>query len=202
MAALFAFSRVFRPGEPNCPSCSQILAGDEMQTEGLVRCSRCRTEILFHAFPALIRDRTPIRAGEKLANTEDASCYYHLDKVAELTCDSCGRFICGLCDLEIAGRHLCPVCFQANLSKGDNVRVERRRMLKDSVALWTAILPIFLFWPVTIITGPTAVFMALRYWKAPTSVVGRTKTRLILAILLGLAETGLWAMFFITLFNL
>lgn len=172
-----------------------------MQTSTLVPCSRCRTEILFHAFPALIRDRAPIRAGEKLANTEDASCFYHLDKVAELTCDSCGRFICGLCDLEMTGQHLCPVCFQTNLS-GGNIRVERRRMLKDSLALWTAILPIFLFWPATIITGPTAVFMALRFWNAPTSLVGRTKIRLILAILIGLAVTGCWLMLFISLFNL
>ena len=53
------------------------------------------------------------------------------------------------------------------------------------------LLPLF-FWPVTLMTAPAAVFVAIRYWKAPGSVVRRSKIRFVLAIVIALIEIAGW----------
>jgi hypothetical protein len=67
-------------------------------------------------------------------------------------------------------------------------------MLYDSAALSLAILPL-LFWPFTVVTAPMAVFMGFRYWKTPSSIIPRTKIRLVLAIVIGFIEIVLWVFF-------
>jgi len=69
--------------------------------------------------------------------------------------------------------------------------LQSHRILYDSAALSVAILPI-LFWPLTALTGPMAVFMGFRYWNAPSSIIPRTKIRLVLAIIIGLIQIVLW----------
>ena len=48
-------------------------------------------------------------------------------------------------------------------------------------------------WPFTLITAPAAIYVALRYWNAPMSLVPRTKIRFILAILFAGAELAGWS---------
>ncbi len=55
----------------------------------------------------------------------------------------------------------------------------------------TATLPVLTI-SFTIIGGPVAVYLAVRYWKKPTSIVRRYQWRKWLALALGLAETGGW----------
>jgi hypothetical protein len=67
------------------------------------------------------------------------------------------------------------------------VQLENRRTLYDNVALVVATLPFLMVWP-TIITAPMAIFLSIRYWKAPSSIVRRTKVRFVLAIVFALLE--------------
>ena len=72
-------------------------------------------------------------------------------------------------------------------------------ILVSGLALTLALVPLLL-WPFTLITAPAALFVAIRFWRAPGSVVQRTKIRLILALFLALAQIvgwgiGFWAMF-------
>ena len=89
------------------------------------------------------------------------------------------------------GQHLCPVCLESGSKKGKLSSLENHRILYDSAALSLAIVPI-LFWPLTVFTGPMAVFMGIRYWNAPSSILPRTKIRLVLAIIIGLIQIVLW----------
>jgi len=144
--------------------------------------------LLVEVFPALFRNPSTARAGEAVLVEEESSCFYHAQKKAFTVCEACGRFLCALCDLEFAGQHLCPPCMESGRRKGKIKSLENHRTLYDSVALWIALVPLLLF-PFVIVTGPIAVFVAVRYWNKPSSILPRTHIRKIIAILLGLIET-------------
>ena len=76
--------------------------------------------------------------------------------------------------------------------------MENHRTLYDTIVLTLAIAPMLLVWA-TIITAPMAIFMAIRYWNAPTSIIPRTKVRSIVALIMGSLQTIGWSVFFYTL---
>jgi hypothetical protein len=152
-------------------------------------------------FPALFRSASASQAGEAVVLEEMSSCFYHAQKKAVTLCEACGRFLCGLCDLEFAGQHLCPQCLEGGRRKGKMKSLENHRVLYDSMALWIAIFPLLLY-PFLIITAPLAIFVAVRYWHRPSSIIPRTNIRKILAIFLGLIElfiVGFFAYFLLSL---
>ena len=65
--------------------------------------------------------------------------------------------------------------------------LENHRTLYDSMALWLALFPLILY-PFVIVTAPIAVFIAIRYWHKPSSILPRTNIRKILAIVIGSIE--------------
>ena len=68
----------------------------------------------------------------------------------------------------------------------------RERTLWDSVALSLATYPMLIFY-LTIFTAPAAIFVALRHWKSPRSLVPRTRFRFVLALLFAGAQVVGWA---------
>jgi hypothetical protein len=97
-----------------------------------------------------------------------------------------------LCDIEFHDQHLCPQCLEAGKNQGRLTRLENHRVLYDNVALYLAVLPLILMWPATLVTAPMAIFVAIWYWRAPGSIIPRSKVRFVLAILLGLAQIAGW----------
>ena len=128
-------------------------------------------------FPALF-------AGPQAAATGEVS-------LAVVTCHQCGRFLCALCRVEFKGQDWCPGCLEASSRKRKQVDFENHRVLYDSVALAVATFPfLMLFWP-SLIGAPLALYVSIRYWKAPTSILPRTKVRFLLAIVLALGQLAL-----------
>ena len=142
----------------------------------------------------MFRRITPGKEGEAVMEETESSCFYHPQKKAVLPCEGCGRFLCALCDCEFNGQHLCPTCLETGRTKGKIKSLENRRTLYDTIALSLAILPIGLivFWFLTIITAPMALFMAIRYWNAPRSIVHRTKIRYVLAMIFATLQIAGW----------
>jgi hypothetical protein len=140
------------------------------------------------AFPSIDRIETGVSPELLQAETE-ASCYYHPQSRAARVCESCGRFLCALCDLEVEGRHICPRCFETGVSEQKIETAVQRRTLYDNIALALATLPLLLFWP-AFIAAPWALFLVFRHWNDPSSVVPRTKIRFTLAALFAIAEIG------------
>jgi hypothetical protein len=64
-------------------------------------------------------------------------------------------------------------------------------MRYDKIALGLATAPV-LFWVVTIFTAPAALYVAIRYWRAPGSLVRRWRPWLYLATILACTEIGAW----------
>lgn len=142
-------------------------------------------------FPAALRPPGPAAPAEAIMVEGEASCFYHPKKKAVLPCESCGRFLCALCDLELHGQHICPACLKAGKQKGKIRQLENRRTLYDSLALAVAVYPMIFVWT-TIIGAPIALYIAIRYWKAPTSIVSRSRWRAWLAIVIALLQIAGW----------
>ncbi|HLN02211.1 MAG TPA: hypothetical protein VK335_23180 [Bryobacteraceae bacterium] len=150
-------------------------------------CPSCGTETRVHAFPALFRSQPAPAVGE-LSVAGEAGCFYHPDKRAIVTCHLCGRFLCGLCNVDFKQQNWCPGCLESSSRKRKGIDFENHRVLYDSVALAFATLPFLaLFYP-SLIGAPVALYISVRYWKAPGSILPRTKIRFLVAILLAIGQ--------------
>ena len=67
----------------------------------------------------------------------------------------------------------------------------RRVVLYDNIAMAVAMLPLPFVFP-TALTGPLTVFLVFWCWRRHAPPLGRSRVRLYLAGVLGLAETGVW----------
>jgi len=165
-----------------------------------VPCPACGVPLLAEVFPALFRTIPAGRSGEVIMVEGESSCFYHPQKKAVLPCDGCGRFLCALCDCPLHGQHFCPACLEAGRTKGKIKSLENQRTLYDSIALSLTILPL-IFYYLTFMTAPVAIYVAIRYWNAPQSIVRRSKIRFIMAILIALLEIAGWAALFVFIFS-
>lgn len=169
-----------------CGECSWPVAPESWNREEGVRCPGCREKIIAVVFPAIAARRTGA-APEAIAADTEASCIFHPSSRAVVPCDECGRFLCSLCDIEIDGRHLCPTCFNAGVASNKLETAETQRTMFDTRALALATFPVLLFWP-AILCAPYALFIVVRRWRSPGSIVPRTRIRFYLAALFALAE--------------
>ncbi|HTZ18363.1 MAG TPA: hypothetical protein VMB78_07975 [Dissulfurispiraceae bacterium] len=172
----------------DCPKCDASIE----YTSDITRCPSCDTKLLIEIFPAFFRQ--PASASASLAADEESACFFHPRNKATVSCAMCGRFICSLCDVELSGQHVCPSCIESGLKKRKITNLENRRILYDDIALALAIIPIIFFWP-TIITAPASIYLSLRHWKSPTSIIHRTKVRFVVAIFISLLQLAGWGLF-------
>ena len=181
-----------------CPACQAwLLEGVFSQTQ-MSPCPACGVRLQVEVFPALFHSRSIGRSSETIIVEGESSCFYHPQKKAVVPCQGCGRFLCALCDCELNGQHFCPACLDAGKNRGKIKSLENQRTLYDSIALSLAIYPLLIFY-FTLVTAPMRLYVALRYWKAPRSIVRRTKIRFVAAIILALLQIGGWCALFVTL---
>lgn len=181
-----------------CTKCRASLPPALYNAPDLRPCPACGAWTQVEVFPAALRPPGPGTVGEAVMVEGEASCFYHPAKKAVLPCESCGRFLCAVCDVEMNGVHLCPACVESGKKKGRLKQLENRRTLYDSLALAVAVYPMILVWP-TLIGAPASIYIAIRYWNAPSSVVPRSKWRAILAIVLALLQIVGWIGIFIAI---
>ena len=174
-----------------CPRCRALLPATLINALAPAPCPGCAARLEVAAFPAWLEQRAA-QTGETLVLEADASCFYHDQKRARAVCEHCGRFLCALCDVEYHGAHLCPTCIASGHEQARQPAFEHQRRLYDSLALGVATLPL-LVWFVTILTAPVALYIVVRYWRAPGSAVRRgTHWRMGLAALVALTELTVW----------
>lgn len=182
-----------------CPQCKAPLTESVFNRVELIPCPACAAPLQVEIFPALFRRAASGRDGEALMVDGESSCFYHPQKKAVLPCQGCGRFLCALCDCELHGQHFCPACLEVGRKKGKIKSLENERTLYDSIALSLAVLPLIIFY-FTVITAPMALYIAIRYWNAPRSIVHRTKIRYVFAIFFAALQILGWGLgfYFIT----
>ncbi len=183
-----------------CPSCRNALPKAICNTGEMAFCPSCDTSVQVEVFPAFFQSTLTGAKAETIVETGTSSCFYHENKKAVIHCDTCGRFLCALCDLDIGGAHICPACAEAGRKKGNVAELETNRVMYDSAALVLAI-GAFLIWPIAVITAPTAIVLAVLSWRRPGSLVPRTRLRSYIAILVAILQLIGIAGFFIILSN-
>jgi len=152
-------------------------------------------------FEAHDRPPLPGKFADALIAPEDAGCFYHPESRAQAPCDVCGRFLCALCDIHLQGQHICPTCLNSGRKKRKIHSLENERVMYGGLASVLAIVPLILFWPVTLITGPLAVVIAIYGWRKPQSITGARRLSYVTAIVFGLGETAGWAVIITYLFK-
>ncbi len=182
-----------------CPQCGFALAAESWQGAETVQCVKCQSALFGRVYPAIGKPVEAAATGER-ALDGDSVCFFHPGKKAALSCERCGRFVCELCDMPLGARHLCPACIESGLGTEKLPELVTRRTCWSRIALGLAILPILLgfLFPLWLITGPTAIILALYGWNKPGSLVhGRRRVTAVISIVLGLLQiVGAVAIFY------
>ena len=181
-----------------CPKCRAWLLEGIFNLPELSPCPACGVPLQVEIFPTLFRKINPGQGGEAVTVEDESSCFYHPLKKAVLSCDGCGRFVCALCDCHLNGQHFCPACLETGKSKGRIKSLDNQRTLYDGIALSLAIYPLLIFY-FTLITAPMALFVAIRHWKSPPSLVRRGKIRFVVAIIFAVLQIAGWMILFVAL---
>ncbi|MEI9999183.1 MAG: hypothetical protein WDO13_08415 [Verrucomicrobiota bacterium] len=174
-----------------CPKCQAALEVPPQVWDFAATCPSCASALETHLFPAFFRPVEVGAAASALVDPTEASCYYHPQKQAAGVCDGCGRLICALCSVELGAEHLCPSCIAAGKKKGKLTTLEDHRVRYDSIALSLAIFS-FLFYVLAIVLAPAAIYTAVRHWNSPGSLLGVSRTRFVVAIVLALVALAFW----------
>lgn len=180
-----------------CTRCRTALDNSFLNRGGLSPCPSCGVPLEIEAFAALFRPVAQGVDGEPVMVDGESSCFFHPQKKASVPCHACGRFLCALCDCELNGEHFCPTCLETGKQKGKIKNLENQRTLYGNIALSLAIYPVVLLVGIyfMFLTAPLAIYVALRYWKAPVSIVGGGRARHVLAIIIGVVELVGWVGF-------
>lgn len=173
-----------------CARCNMPLPIWELAGHEAAVCTQCGSSNTARVFPAaLAAPGAP--APVEFAADGEAACFDHPGKRAVAACQQCGRFVCQLCAVEFGAATLCPSCVAAGSGKAKAANLETSCVLYDSIALMLPLVSLLL-WPFTLITAPGAVVFTLMKWRQPISLVRRNRWRFVMALLVGLVESGLW----------
>lgn len=178
---------------PPCPKCKAPLEGLCDTEAG--QCGACATVLQVLLFPARRRAKPVARAARSVDG--DATCFFHAQNQAVSVCEGCGRYVCVVCEIPgDGGRKLCPPCVSAGRKKA--VVKADEIVTYDAMATTLALVPI-LMWPLTLVTAPAALFLAIYGWRKPRSLVRPGPGRFIAAIVIASLQIGGWAFFLLSL---
>ncbi len=167
----------------------------------LVACPSCQVLMRADVFPAFYREIPSGQSGDTLQMDKEAGCFFHPRKKAVVPCSVCGRFVCALCDVALSGRHLCPPCFEKGKTKRKFKSLENQRTCYDTIALLVATVSILMYW-FTIFTAPFVIYLTIRHWNSPSSIIPRTKIRFVLAFIIASLQIAGWIFMFSNMFTL
>lgn len=175
-----------------CPKCSRPVPPENLNTGSAFTCQGCRGEIVLDVFPAVRRMHVAVPAGS--AGEGEAVCFYHDHRAAQAACDGCGRYVCALCDVPVGRQHLCPECLASRNREGRGQMFPSRRLRGDLLALALAVLPVVLVFTIflSIVTAPAALVIVFVMWRKPPSLVGWTRTWLVVAGVIASLEILGW----------
>lgn len=164
-------------------------------------CPSCSSQILVELYPSAFNKDQTNDIGKKITLDDDASCFYHPEKKADLVCDTCGRMICSLCEVAFQNKNICPSCLEKGKIKGKIKDMENYRFRYDELALMVALLPLFIFPPASLITAFIALYIGIKYRNKPSGITGGTGIRFKIARVTASLIIFGWVLLFFVLWN-
>ena len=168
-----------------CPICAApIDAG-----AALAECRGCRVKLELSVAP-MARSRSEAIAGS-IAAEDDARCRFLPELKAETVCDSCGALLSEKAAAHWGAKVFCLPCVHRvrardAVDKGQGLL--GRLKIYDNLAL----LLVTLLAPLSLLTAPVALYLLIRYRRAPRGLVPRTAGRWWLALVLSLISLSVW----------
>lgn len=166
-----------------CGGCAARIPPANWNQEYDQPCPVCGRAVTVTVFPVALRPPAPA-VPEPVLTGQEAGCFHHTGNRAVAACDNCGRFLCAVCDIETAGGHICPACFDRTDQPAAHERVNY-----DTVALALVTWPMLLCW-VPVLTTPAALFFAFKFWNAPSPVFPRGRWRLWLTLVIAALQVA------------
>ncbi len=166
-----------------CGRCKALIRVPLPESSTAYVCEHCGAEIEAHVFPALLKNPADGRSPEELIDPDDAGCFYHPTKKAEVHCESCGRFLCALCHVEFEKWQMCPQCVE------QGVRTGRLGLLRTSMALYNKIVR----YSIIPFLAPYALYLFIRHRNDPVAVRIDVRFREIKFVMFCVAQT-LWCL--------
>lgn len=189
-----------------CPNCGETWPADLANRLMPGRCPSCRAEARLHVFPALFRAESTGAEGGSAAIDGESTCFYHPGKRATEICEGCGAFMCALCDVELAGRHVCPRCIErGQVPEARETMIPphtRLDQIAGSLGL-LSLLTFFMCFP-GIMLGPLAVGFGIASLARPRGPVPYVRWGAAGGIIAGGIATLLaisWMLFFFSVFT-
>lgn len=181
-----------------CKRCGDLIPASLYNKGSFTACPSCNVPIMIQVYPAFYSENNTKNV-ESISEGQ-AACFYHPQNIAVVSCESCGRFLCNVCDIEFDGSHICPGCLEAGRKKRQIGNLDSNRMLYDSISLKLSFYPLILF-PLTIFTAPISLYLAIRNFNKPISIISRSKYKYLAAILISSIEILGWACIFALAFT-
>jgi hypothetical protein len=186
-----------------CSACDRSLPLPATVGSGSIACSRCDQATGVWLFPALFREKSSTGA-QQILDEGQSSCMSHPTKKAVAVCSGCGRFLCGLCDIDWGGDHLCSTCIGHRKQNDTDNELRSEYFHYDRVVMSMVLLSILLtFMGIGVFLVPVAIYVGWRYWSEPWRPVPHGKWLMIIALTLAFfVMLGLGAFLVFFLVNL
>lgn len=176
-----------------CPHCDQALRGIDLTPEGMGTCPSCGRKSVVVIFPALTtgNNTSPPALPDDPPAEGESACFYNPKRRATKECSHCGVLISDAWAAHWGSDTVCLKCLEHLREKGQDARFQGSRTLWDNIALTLSLVPftVVLWWAI-VFTAPAALFLGIRHWNSPRSMVPRGRWRLVVAILLALIQVG------------
>lgn len=175
-----------------CPGCDLYLELEPVDS-GVLPCPSCRMPIEYVLLPAATRHASGAVRSER-ASEGEASCFQHPHKRATQECAGCGRYLCPLCAVSVAGTCVCPECLRTGKRSGKGPIAERfkgNRFVPADAAMTLSVLGLIIL-PAAFLTVPAALTLAVLSFFREGSLVNPRRWPAWVAIALSLFEAFFW----------
>lgn len=176
-----------------CVLCNHFMPLTPLSGNGASICPSCRRPVSIGIFPALLEGaeaKPPTLPADPPAEGE-AACFYSPNRRATKECSHCGVLISDMWAAQWGSDTVCLKCLEHLRQQGKDERFQGSRVLWDNIALFLALLPFsVVFWWAVFLSAPASLFIGLRHWNSPRSLVPRGRARLAIAIVLALLQVG------------
>jgi ribosomal protein L37AE/L43A len=171
---------------PQCPRCRVALTSDWIRS-GAITCPFCGRAFEATAFSPPPRKQVAttevVTVGPEGAN----ACANHARNAATASCQRCGLFICGLCDMNVGSGSYCPSCFERVRTEGTLHAAARRYRDFATMARSFAIAGLLLITVFGLPLGAAAMYYGVKA-RRQRRQEGRSTAGVTITIIVGLLE--------------